>query len=116
MQEKINEFYKNKSGEEKLLIALSMFETARELVISSLPNNLSERELQEALFLLFYGNDFSVNEKEKSLQIFSHNFTRIKLLEISVIHVYFTIFSNLAISSLSEAAFSNSRSFAASCI
>ena len=43
-----------------------MFETARELVISSLPNNLSERELQEALFLLFYGNDFSVNEKEKS--------------------------------------------------
>ncbi|MCH7723044.1 MAG: hypothetical protein IIA49_02140 [Bacteroidetes bacterium] len=67
IQKKIDEIYKNKSGEEKLLIALSMFETARELVISSLPNNLSERELRKALFLRFYGNDFSVNEKEKIL-------------------------------------------------
>ncbi|MCZ6702655.1 MAG: hypothetical protein O6940_06395 [Ignavibacteria bacterium] len=67
IQKKIDEIYKNKSGEEKLLIALSMFETARELVISSLPNNLSERELRKALFLRFYGNDFNVNEKEKIL-------------------------------------------------
>lgn len=67
IQKKIDEIYKNKSGEEKLLIALSMFETARELVISSLPNNLSERELRKALFLRFYVNDFSVNEKEKIL-------------------------------------------------
>lgn len=67
IQKKIDEIYKNKSGEEKLLIALSMFETARELVISSLPNNLLERELRKALFLRFYGNDFTVNEKEKIL-------------------------------------------------
>ncbi len=67
IQEKINEIYKNKSGEEKLLIALSMFETARELVISSLPNNLSEKELRKELFLRFYGNDFAVDEKEKIL-------------------------------------------------
>ena len=67
IQKKIDEIYKNKSGEEKLLIALSMFETARELVISSLPNNLSDKELRKALFLRFYGNDFNVNEKEKIL-------------------------------------------------
>ena len=67
IQKKIDEIYQHKSGEEKLLIALSMFETARELVISSLPNNLSERELRKTLFLRFYGNDFSVNEKEKIL-------------------------------------------------
>ena len=67
IQKKIDEIYKNKSGEEKLLIALSMFETARELVISSLPNNLSDKELRKALFLRFYENDFSVNEKEKIL-------------------------------------------------
>ena len=70
IQKKIDEIYKNKSGEEKLLIALRMIETARELVISSLPNNLSERELRKALFLRFYGNDFSVNEKEKILSSF----------------------------------------------
>jgi len=69
VQDKIDYIYKNKSGEEKLLIALSMFETAREIVISSLPNNLTERELRKALFLRFYGNDFSVNEKEKILSI-----------------------------------------------
>ncbi len=70
IQDKIDTIYKNKSGEEKLLIALSMFETARELVISSLPNNLSERELRKALFLRFYGSDFSVKEKERILSNF----------------------------------------------
>ena len=70
IQDKIDNIYKNKTGEEKLLIALSMFETARELVISSLPKNLSERELRKALFLRFYGNDFSTNEKEKILNNF----------------------------------------------
>ncbi len=67
IQDKIDDIYKNKTGEEKLLIALSMFETARELVISSLPKNLSEKELRKALFLRFYGNDFSREEKEKIL-------------------------------------------------
>ncbi len=67
IQDKIDDIYKNKTGEEKLLIALSMFETARELVISSFPKNLSEKELRKALFLRFYGNDFSVDEKAKIL-------------------------------------------------
>jgi len=67
IQDKIDDIYKNKTGEEKLLIALSMFETARELVISSLPKNLSDRDLRKELFLRFYGNDFTVNEKEKIL-------------------------------------------------
>jgi len=67
IQDKIDDIYKNKSGEEKLLIALSMFETARELVISSLPNNISDKELRKALFLRFYENDFSRSEKKKIL-------------------------------------------------
>jgi len=67
IQDMIDDIYKNKTGEEKLLIALSMFETARELVISSLPNNLSDKELRKELFLRFYGDDFSINEKEKIL-------------------------------------------------
>ena len=70
IQDKIDDIYKNKTGEEKLLIALSMFETAREIVISSLPKNLSEQELRKALFSRFYGNDFNVIEKEKILNNF----------------------------------------------
>lgn len=70
VKNKIDEIYLKKTGEEKLLMALRMFETAREFVISSLPNNLSDKELRKALFLRFYGNDFSVNEKEKFLSNF----------------------------------------------
>ena len=68
IQQKIEEIYRNKSGEEKLLIALSMFETAREIVISSLPQNLSKKELRRELFLRFYGNDFSDSEKNRILK------------------------------------------------
>jgi hypothetical protein len=93
-QNKLNEIYNNKSGEERLLIALKMFETARNIVLSSLPEHLSNKDLRSELFLRFYGN---------SQQI-------INLLSFID---YLTIFSNLKISSLNEAARSNSRSFAA---
>jgi len=72
IQKKIDEIYKNKSGEERLLIALSMFETARELVIASFPKELSEKERRRELFLRFYGNDFSWSEKEKIIKILCH--------------------------------------------
>ena len=68
IKEKIKEIYKNMSGEKKLLIALSMFETARELVIASLPKELSEKERRKELFLRFYGNDFDQEEKEKIIK------------------------------------------------
>jgi len=70
IESKLAELYKRKSGEEKLLICLKMFETAREIVISSLPKNISERELQKKIFLRFYGNDFSENEKVNILNSF----------------------------------------------
>lgn len=63
----LKQIYQKKSGKEKLLIALKMFETAREIVISSLPENLSEEELRKELFLRFYGNDFDEIVKEKIL-------------------------------------------------
>ena len=70
IESRLDEIYERKSGEEKLLICLKMFETAREIVISSLPKNISERELQKKIFLRFYGNDFSENEKVKILSSF----------------------------------------------
>ena len=63
----LDDIYKNKSGEEKLLMALSMYETARELVIASLAPGLSKKELVKELFLRFYGNDFNEEEKKKIL-------------------------------------------------
>ena len=59
IQDMMDEIYKNKSGEEKLLIALSMFETARIIVLSSLPLNLSDKDIRKELFLRFYANDFN---------------------------------------------------------
>jgi len=70
IESRLDEIYERKSGEEKLLICLKMFETAREIVISSLPENISERELQKKIFLRFYGNDFSENEKVNILNSF----------------------------------------------
>jgi hypothetical protein len=68
IEKKINGIYLNKSGEEKLLIALKMFETARDVVLSSLPENLANKELRKVLFLRFYGNEFDDNTKEKIFQ------------------------------------------------
>lgn len=65
---KLNQIYMNKSCEEKLLIALKMFETARNIVLSSLPENLSEKEIRKELFLRFYGDDFDDKSKEKIIK------------------------------------------------
>jgi len=67
IENKLNQTYFSKSGEEKLLIALKMFETARDIVLSSLPKNLSDNELRKELFLRFYGNEFDELTKEKIL-------------------------------------------------
>lgn len=55
------------SGEERLLMGLEMFETARKIVLSSFSPNLLENEIRKRLFLRFYGSDFSEEEKEKIL-------------------------------------------------
>jgi len=68
IEKKLNGIYLNKSGEEKLLIALKMFETARDIVLSSLPKNLSNKELRKVLFLRFYGNEFDDSTKGEILQ------------------------------------------------
>jgi hypothetical protein len=51
--------------EERFLMAVDMFDTAKSLVIASLPKSLSKIEIKVQTFLRFYGNDFSEEEKEK---------------------------------------------------
>ncbi|GIK61980.1 MAG: hypothetical protein HND39_07530 [Ignavibacteriota bacterium] len=65
IEEMINQIYLKKTGEEKILIALKMFETARDIVISSLPKDLSDKELKKELFLRFYGDEFDDIIQEK---------------------------------------------------
>ncbi|MCH7773243.1 MAG: hypothetical protein IH784_02415 [Bacteroidetes bacterium] len=62
-----SELFDKMTGEERMKIASDMFDTARTLVIASLDKNLNDTEKRKALFLRFYGNDFSEDEKEKIL-------------------------------------------------
>ena len=62
-----DELFAKLSGEERLLMGLEMFETARKIVLSSFPPNLTDDEIRKRLFLRFYENDFSEEEKEKIL-------------------------------------------------
>jgi hypothetical protein len=65
-----SELFDKMTGEERMKIASDMFDTARTLVLASLDKNLNDKEKRKALFLRFYGNDFSINEKEKILNNF----------------------------------------------
>ena len=62
-----DELFAKLSGEERLLMGLEMFETARKIVLSSFPPNLSEDEIRKRLFLRFYENDFTEEEKKRIL-------------------------------------------------
>jgi hypothetical protein len=68
IENKISHYYHSKTGEEKLLIALKMFETARSIVLSSFSPNLSDEEIRSKLFLRFYEGDFDDFTKEKILR------------------------------------------------
>jgi hypothetical protein len=65
-----SELFDKMTGEERMKIASDMFDTARTLVLASLDKNLNDTEKRKALFLRFYGNDFSREEKEKILNNF----------------------------------------------
>lgn len=60
----------NKSGEERLLMGCSMYDTARQVVRSAIHNNrpgITDEEMKKEIFLRFYGNDFSRADREKFL-------------------------------------------------
>ena len=56
------------SGEDRLHLCSSMFDTARKIIISSLPKNISAAELKKQLFLRLYADDFGSEEKELIIQ------------------------------------------------
>ena len=51
--------YETMSGSERALLALQMFETAQQIVLSSLSPALSERERRRELCRRFYGDELA---------------------------------------------------------
>ena len=49
-----------RSGEERFIMGAEMFESAREMVMASLPKNLSEAEKRRLLFKRVYGKELNI--------------------------------------------------------
>lgn len=52
----VRELYARRTGAERLAMAASMFETARTMVLASLPAGLPQAEIHHRLCERFYGN------------------------------------------------------------
>lgn len=61
------ELLMSRSEEERMIMCAEMFDSAREVIIASLPKDLSEKELKRQIFERTYGyplpDDFNVSEK-----------------------------------------------------
>ncbi|MFB0552470.1 MAG: hypothetical protein ACETWQ_04060 [Phycisphaerae bacterium] len=59
-----------KSGEERLLMGCSMYDTAKKIVYSAIYNSrpgITDAEIKREIFLRFYGQEFSEADREKLL-------------------------------------------------
>ena len=63
-----------RSGEQRLRMACSMFDTAKALATASIREkhpDISDTDLRQALFLRFYGHEFSPAQREEILAAIS---------------------------------------------
>lgn len=56
-----------RSNEERLLMGVSMFESARAMIRASLPSGLSALEIQREMLLRIYGNELDAETLQKVL-------------------------------------------------
>ncbi len=57
--------YASLTGEERMALGFQSCETAKNIVLSSFPKGLSQKEIRIRLFLRYYSNDFSEEDKKK---------------------------------------------------
>jgi len=60
----------SKTGEQRLLMGFSMYDTARQIVRSAIYNSrpeITDDEMKKEIFLRFYGREFSRSGREKFL-------------------------------------------------
>jgi hypothetical protein len=65
-----NELMMKKTGQERMRMGFSMFDMARKQALASIINqnpNADSKEIRKQLFLRFYGDDFTPEEREKIL-------------------------------------------------
>jgi hypothetical protein len=65
---RFRELMMSKTGRERLLMGCSMYETAKEIVRSSIYSNhpgITEAGMRREIFLRFYGREFRRAEREK---------------------------------------------------
>ena len=55
IEKRVREMMLVRSGAERLIMGSSMFDTARRIVLASLPKDLSDEELKHRLFERIYG-------------------------------------------------------------
>ena len=70
IEKRFREMIMERSGEERLKMGFSMFNMARRQVISSIKRDNPDANIQEIkkeIFLRFYGQDFSSEERGKIL-------------------------------------------------
>lgn len=58
---------KRKSGEERLKMGASMFDTAKQLILASLTGQYSDADRRAVLFQRLYGHDFSPETRARIL-------------------------------------------------
>jgi hypothetical protein len=65
---RFRELMMRKSGEQRLLMGCSMYDTAKQIVRSAIYNSrpdITDTEMKKEIFLIFYGQDFSQAERDK---------------------------------------------------
>jgi hypothetical protein len=65
MQRIYHDLLMSKTGEERFLMGISMFQIARELVLASFPKDLSEEQKRVLLMKRFYGREIDEKAKNK---------------------------------------------------
>ncbi|MCB1156070.1 MAG: hypothetical protein H7A25_07180 [Leptospiraceae bacterium] len=68
IRQMLRERYAKLTGEERMKLGFASCTAARKIVLASFPPGLSKTEIKIRLFLRYYGNDFSEEEKEKFIQ------------------------------------------------
>jgi len=70
------------SGEERMIMGASMFDTAIKFIEASLPKNLSETEKKKQIFFRLYKNNFNQDELNLILDWFDKIGERISSIKI----------------------------------
>ena len=67
-----------KSGEERFLMGISMYNTSRKIIEVSLPESNPSSEKRKNIFNRFYGNDFSETQKEEIINFLTKKASNIQ--------------------------------------